>query len=65
MQRFCQIGLNRTDWLDFLAIDPETRSNTSVCLKIIDKEILALSDDEQAKFVKSIVELLEQEGVCV
>ena len=56
--------VEQTDWLDFLAIDPQTRSNTSVCLRIIDKEILALSDDEQAKFVKSIVELLEQEGVA-
>ena len=28
----------RTPWVDFLAEDPATRSNTSVCLKIVDPE---------------------------
>jgi phosphoserine aminotransferase len=29
----------RTAWVDFLARVPETRSNTSICLKIVDPEI--------------------------
>ena len=32
----------RTPWVDFLARVPETRSNTSVCLKIVDPEVMAL-----------------------
>src|SRR5689334_12745232 len=34
----------RTDWVDFLASDPATRSNTSVCLKVVDPLIARLSD---------------------
>lgn len=53
------------DWIDFLAEVPETRSNTSVCLTISDAVITALPDDAQAKFAKSIVTLLEAEGVAL
>ena len=56
--------VERTNWIGFLAIDPQTRSNTSVCLKIIDEEITALQEAEQLKFAKSIVSLLESEGVA-
>ena len=34
--------VTRTPWVDFLARVPETRSNTSVCLKIVDPEVMAL-----------------------
>lgn len=53
------------DWIDFLAADPALRSNTSVCLKISDKAVAALPDDEQAKFAKSIAALLEEEDVAL
>src|SRR6188474_2047940 len=43
-----------TPWVDFLAKVPETRSNTSVCLKVIDPTITALPDDAQAAFAKSL-----------
>ena len=52
------------NWLDFLAVDPQTRSNTSVCLVISDPTIQALAADQQAKFAKGIVALLEAEGVA-
>ena len=52
------------NWLDFLAVDPQTRSNTSVCLVINDATILALAEESQAKFAKGIVALLEAEGVA-
>ncbi|MCC2611385.1 phosphoserine transaminase [Neorhizobium sp. Rsf11] len=52
-------------WLQNLAVDPATRSNTSVCLKIVDPEILALDDDAQAAFAKGIVAILEKEGVAL
>ena len=42
------------DWISFLAKDPATRSNTSVCLT------LKLSDEQ----VKKVVKLLEAEGVA-
>lgn len=54
----------RTPWIDFLARDPATRSNTSVCLKIVDPAVTALAVDAQAAFVKSIAAALEREGVA-
>jgi phosphoserine aminotransferase len=47
-----------------LAADPASRSNTSVCLKIVDPRIVALSDDKQAAFSKRIASLLDAEGVA-
>ena len=54
----------KTGWVDFLATKPETRSNTSVCLKIIDPDITAKSSDDQAAFAKKIAQLLDQEDVA-
>ena len=51
-------------WLAHLAKDPATRSNTSVCLSIVDPEIAALDADAQAAFAKGMVALLEKEGVA-
>ncbi|HEX2840541.1 phosphoserine transaminase [Hyphomicrobium sp.] len=56
--------IDRTDWIANLALDPATRSNTSVCLKIVDPDILALSAAEQAAFVKTLVARLEAEGAA-
>ncbi|WP_108682977.1 phosphoserine transaminase [Methyloceanibacter sp. wino2] len=53
-----------TPWVDFLAIDPATRSNTSICLKVVDPDVTALSADEQAAFAKRIAKRLEKEGVA-
>jgi len=54
----------RTAWVDFLAKDPRTRSNTSVCLKVVDPAVAALPDDEQTAFVKNMAAVLEKEGVA-
>lgn len=54
--------VRRTDWVDFLAAHPTIRSNTSVCLKIVDPAVTALPDSEQSVFVKSIVAAIESEG---
>ncbi len=54
----------RRPWIDFLAADPALRSNTSVCLKIIDPAVTRLAADAQAAFVKGIAAALEQEGVA-
>jgi len=42
------------DWINFLAEEPETLSNTSICLTL----------DLEADKVKQVVKLLEQEGVA-
>ncbi len=56
--------VENTDWVDFLAVDPATRSNTSVCLKIVDPEITKLDEGAQAAFAKAIVSLLDKEEVA-
>ena len=53
------------DWIENLAVDPATRSNTSVCLKIVDPAVAALDADAQAAFAKGIVSILEKEGVAL
>ena len=52
----------KTPWIDFLARDAAIRSNTSVCLKVVDPAITALSADAQADFAKTLVALVEKEG---
>jgi phosphoserine aminotransferase len=54
----------RTPWVDFLARDPATRSNTSVCLRVTDRAVAALTADAQIAFIKSLAALLEKEGVA-
>ena len=54
----------RTPWIDFLARDPALRSNTSVCLKVVDPAVSRLPADAQATFVKGIAAALEREGVA-
>jgi phosphoserine aminotransferase len=54
----------RTPWIDFLATKPALRSNTSVCLKVVDPAVTRLSADAQAAFVKGIAAALEKEGVA-
>jgi phosphoserine aminotransferase len=52
----------RTPWVDFLARDPAIRSNTSVCMKVVDPAITSLTPDAQAEFAKKLVALVEKEG---
>jgi phosphoserine aminotransferase len=52
----------KTPWVDFLAVDPAIRSNTSVCMKVVDPAITSLSADAQADFAKKLVALVEKEG---
>ncbi len=55
----------KTDWVDFLPVDPATRSNTSVCLKVVDARVAALDAAAQADFSKKLASLLEKEGVAL
>jgi phosphoserine aminotransferase len=56
--------VDRAKWIDFLAGDPAIRSNTSVCLKVVDPAITRLAADAQAAFVKGIAAALDKEGVA-
>jgi phosphoserine aminotransferase len=56
--------VRRNDWCDFLASREDIRSQTSICLKIVDPE-LAGDRDGQAKVVSSIVAKLAQENVVL
>ncbi len=55
---------DRTDWIENLVADPAARSNTSVCLKIVDPAVASLDDAAQKAFVKRMVKLLEDEGAA-
>ena len=55
----------RTPWVEFLAEDAATRSNTSVCLKVVDAQVTGLSADAQADFAKKLASVLEKEGVAL
>ena len=52
------------DWVENLARDPETRSNTSVCLKLSASAVAGLGEEQAAAIPKRMVALLEEEGVA-
>jgi phosphoserine aminotransferase len=56
--------VSRAKWIDFLAHDPAIRSNTSVCLKVVDPAVTRLAPDAQAAFIKGIAAALDKEGVA-
>ena len=51
----------RTPWVENLAADPATRSNTSVCLRIVDPAVARLPIEAQRAFVKQLEAMLEKE----
>lgn len=56
--------VDQSTWLSNLAVDPLTRSNTSVCLTITDSDVAQLGADAQSAFAKGMVTLLDKEGVA-
>lgn len=57
--------VERTGWVDFLAPAAATRSNTSVCLKVVDERVTSLPEGTQAEFAKNLAAVLEKEGVAL
>ena len=55
---------DRTDWIENLAVVKETRSNTSVCLKLSASAVAGLDDDAAVRLPKQIAQLLEAEAVA-
>jgi phosphoserine aminotransferase len=56
--------VQRTPWIEHLAADAATRSNTSVCLKFADAAVPGLDGDGQAALVKKMAAILEAEGAA-
>jgi phosphoserine aminotransferase len=57
--------VSKTAWVEFLAETADIRSNTSVCIKVVDKRVTALSSEAQADFAKKLAGLLEKESVAL
>ena len=57
--------VDKTSWVEFLAADPAIRSNTSVCLKVVDPRVTALDEAAQADFAKKLASTLEKEAVAL
>lgn len=56
--------VEQSDWAAFLAEKPETRSCTSICLKIVDDWFTNLSPEKQAESAKKIAKLLQKQEVA-
>jgi len=56
--------VSATDWIDHLAADPASRSNTSVCLKFADAAVTGLDDAARKALVKKMAALLEAEDAA-
>jgi phosphoserine aminotransferase len=56
--------VERTAWIDFLAERPETRSSTSICLKLAEPAVAAMPTERQMALVKAMVGRLADEGVA-
>ena len=56
--------IEATPWAANLAVDPATRSNTSVCLSIVDPAVTAMDAPSRAAFAKSLAGRLDAEGVA-
>ena len=57
--------VDKSPWVGFLAEDAASRSNTSVCLKVVDPRVTALPAETQADVAKKLAALLEKEGVAL
>jgi len=56
--------VKRTDWVDFLAEAASVRSNTSVCLKIVDADVVSMPAETRDAVARDIASLLAAEGVA-
>ena len=59
-----QSWLDEQDWIENLVASKAHRSNTSVCLKIVETDFVDFSNEKQRRFIKHLVDLLESENVA-
>ncbi len=62
--KILQDWIDKTAWIENLCKVPEHRSNTGVCMEIVDPRFKALPPEEQSAFAKAIVKMLGDEGVA-
>jgi phosphoserine aminotransferase len=62
--RALETWVEKSTWAGFLAAEPATRSNTSICLKVVDPAYAALSLEDQHKHAKAMVSALEKAGAA-
>ena len=56
--------VEKTPWAEFLARDKNTRSNTSICVAVVDPAVKALPADGQVAFIKAMAGALEKENAA-
>jgi phosphoserine aminotransferase len=56
--------VEQSHWADFLAETAETRSSTSICLKIVAPWFISLAPETQASCAKQLAKLLEKQAVA-
>jgi len=62
--RVLQDWMDKTPWIENLCTVPEQRSNTGVCMKIIDPRFAALDAAGQSAFASGIVKMISAEDVA-
>jgi len=55
----------KTDWVANLSARDDTKSNTSVCIKVIDPRVTALDAESQEAFAKNLAGTLEKAGAAL
>jgi phosphoserine aminotransferase len=53
--------IERTPWVEPLSADPKTRSQTSVAMRFVEPDVLALGDERSHALMREMVRLLETE----
>ena len=62
--KWLQSWVDQNDWIENLASEDNSRSNTSVCLKIVDPVFKGMELEKQVSFIKELVSILEIEEVA-
>jgi len=53
-----------TPWVEFMATDPQTRSTSTIVLKLVDPKILALNEKEHRAFLAKMTGLLAERNIA-
>lgn len=56
--------VQRTDWIDWLAVNPATRSPTAMCLQVVDPAFQQLDKDARQAAIKQMVGWMDAEGAA-
>ncbi|HHL42862.1 MAG TPA: phosphoserine transaminase, partial [Hellea balneolensis] len=62
--KILQDWIDKTPWIENLCAVPEQRSNTGVCMKIVDPRFEALDAAGRSAFASGIVKMISDEGVA-